>query len=140
MAEGATSGAPNVDIRDRATGCAGSLSATLSSPARIAYIDDHAEWSWPDRSGECLGVGTEVSLSFRHFKTGDMRDQGIKVRPAFYIIDPCDGYRVGCVGTKPVNGFRWHRDETARREDAASCLQVFRCWRNNFGAHFGAIP
>ena len=139
FAEGATSGAPAASISARATGCAGTRSASVSSPARASRLmRQFAETGATIVSGagpkgrrEFLRACVEPRLARGRSRVGEMCDQRIERGPPLRRVDRRDGGVRGREPREPVDRLRRHRDQPARAQTCGGGGDVFRSRRRD---------
>ena len=124
LAEGAATGLPNACSKARATGWAGTRTATLSSPPRARSQTPPSARARPTRVS---GPGQKRSASRRPVsesrtsrasgvQVGHMGDQGIEARAALGLEDTRHRRRIAGMGRQTVDGLRRHQDQVAARE------------------------
>ena len=107
--------------RARATGCAGTRTATLSRPASARSATPQ---SGRFGSTSVSGPGQNAAASFsaaaskrpsaaRGVDAADMGDQRIEARPALGGIEPGDGLAIAGIGAEPIDGLGRERDQPA---------------------------
>ena len=131
LAEGATTGPPKAASSACASGCAGTRTATLSSPASARsatgqssrFGSNERQRPRPERRRQLLGVGIEARQRVRGLAAGHMRDQRIERRPPLGGIEPRHRLAIAGVGAEPVDGL-------GRKRDQPAALQAARGRRN----------
>ena len=126
LADGATTGPPNARRISRATGCAGTRIATVSSPAvarsataqSLRLRQHQRQRPRPERLGERHRRRIEAGDPRGGDEIADMGDQRIERGPALGLIEPRDRGGIGGVGAEAVDGLGRERDQPARREAA----------------------
>ena len=126
----------------RATGCAGTRTAMVSSPAVASSATGQSggarqhqrQRPRPEFRRELFGVGIELGDPARGGEVGDMGDQRIERRPSLGEVEPRDRLGIGGVGAEPVNGFGRERDEPALGKAArAAAAAASRACQNRSG-------
>ena len=121
LADGATTGPPNAASSARATGCAGTRTATLSSPASArsatrnpaAFGSTSVSGPGQNAAASRSAVGVETREPPRGGDIGDMRDQRIERAAGPWRRRAAPPPRLGGVGAEPVDGLGRKGDEPA---------------------------
>ena len=147
LAEGATTGPPKASSNAWATGCAGTRTATLSSPASarsaiaaIRLLRQHQrQRPRPEDASEFFRHGIEAPEPARGGGIGDMRDQRIECRASLGGIEPRYCLAVASIGAEPVDrlggeGHQPARVQAARRSRDALGIGLHYA-RSRLGSH-----
>src|SRR5262249_10604634 len=132
LAEGATTGLPNAAISACAVRCAGTRTATVSSPAVARSATGQAggfgstsvSGPRPNAAASASAAGSKTASArpaappAARGAVGEGGAQRIERRPALGGVEPCDRRRVGGVGAEPVDRLGGESDEAAVRECA----------------------
>ena len=121
LADGATTAPPKARRSACATGCAGTRSATLSSPAvarshtvqPAAFGSTSVSGPGQNASASASAVASNRAMRARRVEARDMGDQRVERRPALGGVEPRHRRRIGGIGAEPVDGFGRKCDQAA---------------------------
>ncbi len=121
LAEGATTGPSNALSKACATGCAGTRTAMLSSPASARSATPQSgrfgstSVSGPGQNAAAsrAAAASNWASRLRRLDVRDMGDQRIEGRPALGGVEAGDGLAVARVGAEPIDGLGRKRDQPA---------------------------